>query len=725
MPAVNIVADPSTPLAAPSFECHVDPGSGQSVFVTHREDTTLRLTANDATWVLPNGVPPIRMEFIGATADRRPSGSGPVRGVSHYYIGADSSLWQTLERYSGVRYEAVYPGIDVDYDGSGRAVEYTFAVAPYADPSLIRLRFEGADRIEIDAAGNLVVHSGAGSLRHTRPTAYQESGSIRELVDAAYTMSDDYTVGIRIGTHDPARHLTIDPLVYSTYLGGRGLDSARATAIDASGNVYVVGSTNSSDFPTFNAVQVAVGGDAHKSSIFVTKVDTAGQLVYSTYLGGSGSGDDTGYGIAVDAVGNAYITGVTGSPNFPATRGAVQIAFAGDPCGTYGCTDAFITKLSPTGTLVYSTYLGGAGWDVAFAIALGPNGDAYVTGFTRSIDFPVSADAFQPQMAKGGACAGRYPGDPNDPSGLCLDAFVTRVNADGTALVYSTYLGGQGDDGGHAITVDQIGNAYVTGGTEDEAQTFPTTPGAFQTKAAFMFVSKLNPTGSRLMYSTLLGSTGYWEDSVGEVQAATGIAVDGAGNVFLSGYTATANLPTTPNVPFPKRPGGTLDAFVTKFNASGTGLIYSTFLGGKDDDTASAIAIDGAGRAYVTGWTKSSNFPVTASNVQPALSPGTCGTSPYTSNCPDAFITRLAPDGSAIEYSTYLGGSGLDEGYGIAVNVAGIVTVVGFTTSTDFPVLNALQPVSGDERGMPHGDAFVTKLSLDVNQLAHVPPRRR
>jgi uncharacterized repeat protein (TIGR01451 family) len=391
-------------------------------------------------------------------------------------------------------------------------------------------------------------------------------------------------------------------------------------------------------------------------------------LSYSTYLGGSG--DDWAFGIALDLAGNAYVTGFTNSTNFP-TKGAFQGANAGG-------YDAFVTKLSPTGSaLVYSTYLGGGGADQAYGIALDSAGNAYVTGLTNSTNFPTK-NAFQGANAGGG------------------DVFVTKLGPTGSALVYSTYLGGSGADYGYGIALDSARNAYVTGLTS--STNFPT-KNSFQGANAGnsdAFVTKLSPTGSALVYSTYLGGS--------DNDQASGITLDSAGNAYVTGRTYSTNFPT--KNPFQGANAGGYDAFVTKLSPIGSTLVYSTYLGGSGDDEATGIALDSARNAYVTGRTVSTNFP-TQNPFQAANAGGT-----------DAFVTKLAPIGSALVYSTYLGGNGDDLPYGIALDLAGNAYVTGLTNSTNFPTHI---PFQGANAG--RYDAFVSKIMLAADlEIANNAP---
>jgi hypothetical protein len=383
---------------------------------------------------------------------------------------------------------------------------------------------------------------------------------------------------------------------------------------------------------------------------------TGSALIYSTYLGGRG-GDD-GYGIAVDANGNAYVAGYTGSANFP-TMNPFQASLG-------GTEDAFVTKLNAAGNaLVYSTYLGGSDQDAGLGIAVDAAGNAYVTGFTNSTDFPTK-NPFQPSLG------GNY------------DAFVTKLNTAGNAVVYSTYLGGSGVDGGEGIAADANGNAYITGSTT--STDFPT-KNPFQASSGGStdaFVTKLDGLGNAAFYSTYLGGSG--------IDGGQGIAADAAGNAYVTGWTRSTNFPTK-NAFQATFSSGEDDAFVTKLDSVGKTALYSTYLGGSGDDLGYGIAVDAAGNAYVTGETSSTDFPTKAA-FQANLG-----------GYYNAFMTKLNTGGNALVYSTYLGGSGIDIGYGIAVD-ASSVYVVGQTSSSDFPTKNAFQATfSGGE-----DDAFVAKI---------------
>src|SRR6266568_2476919 len=418
----------------------------------------------------------LRMSLVGAARKPVVSGLDEQPGKANYFIGKDRSKWRTnVPTYAKVHYQNVYPGIDLVYYGNQRQLEYDFVVALGADPKKIALRFQGAEKVEIDAQGELVLHTTGGDMHQHKPVIYQEIDGVRRDIDGGYVIKSGKRVGFQIAAYDTSRPLIIDPVVlsYSTFLGGSFEDEGSGIAVDAAGNAYVTGMTASINFPTTPGAFNTTNGQFPEA--FVTKLDPAGStLVYSTYLGGNG--DDRGRGIAVDTLGHAYVTGTTASPDFPTTPGAFQPAFAGPgptPNGIGG--DAFVTKLDPSGsTLVYSTYLGGGGPDVGSGIAVDADGNAYVTGYTTSPTFPTTVGAFQ-FIFGGGA-----------------DAFVAKLDPTALgalSLVYSTYLGGVGLDEGNGIAVDANGNAYVVGrtGTGMTSNDFPTTAGAFQTTFGGIF----------------------------------------------------------------------------------------------------------------------------------------------------------------------------------------------------------------------------------------------
>jgi Bacterial Ig-like domain (group 3)/Beta-propeller repeat len=638
----------------------------------------------------PGGV--LRMKFHDSNPKVHITGVDQLAGTTNYFVGNDPAKWRTnVPTYTKVKYEGIYSGIDLIYYGNQRQLEYDFVVAPGADPRKIAFDVRGDRRIFRDAHGDLFFKLNAGDIRWHRPVVYQEKDGKRQLIAARYVVTDGNRVGFAVGKYDARRALYIDPLVYSTYLGGSGIDHGFGIAVDSAGNVYVAGQTASTDFPvTSGTFKTTYRGGLYDA--FVTKINPSGSgLVYSTYLGGSDW--DNANGLAVDGEGNAYVTGFTQSANFPVTRSAFQTKCnQGSNCDN---GDGFVTKLNPAGSaLVYSSYLGGSQLDYANGITVDSAGDVYITGYTYSTDFPVTRGAVQT------AC------NDGDSDGCTQfgDAFVTKVNPAGSALVYSTYLGGNSEDVGWGIATDSAGNAYVTGHTI--SGDFPVTPGSFQQTCgdncaypiSDVFVTKLNATGSALIYSTYLGGS--------NTDFGWAIAVDTAGNAYVAGQTRSYDFPTTPGAFRTVCDDGVQcirgDAFVSKLNSAGSALVYSTYLGGTKLDLCYGIAVDSEGNAYVTGQTYSAKFPITPGAFQ-----RTCNHGSGCAKDGDGFVSKLNSTGSALFYSTYAGGSGADYGYGIALDSAGNAYVTGATESTNFPTMNSLQPVSG---GGP--DAFVVKIAM-------------
>jgi uncharacterized protein (TIGR03437 family) len=585
------------------------------------------------------------MKLSGASPNAPITGEALQASTSNYFAGSDPRQWRTsVPNYGRVRYSGVYPGIDLVYYGKDGHLEYDWIVAPWAATDRIRMDFEGADRLRVDGQGDLVIRAGNREYRHKRPAIYQETGGGRVPIAGRWVLHGKQG-SFQIGAYDHSKTLVIDPpLIYSTYHGGSGLDWAYAIAVDSVGNTYVTGGTGSTNFPTTNPLQSSLRGT---EDVFVTKINPSGSAkLYSTYLGGGGV--DEGRGIAVDVQGNAYITGSTGSLDFP-TKGAIQSTMAGSG-------DAFVAKLNATGSaLIYSTYLGGISSDSGSAIAVDAAGSAYIVGTTFSADFPTK-NAFQ--AAKGAQ----------------QDAFVAKINPAGSAWAYVTYLGGNNVDEGNGIAVDAAGNAYVTGYTA--STNFPVQSPFRSGNAGGVdaFVSKLNPAGSALVYSTYLGGSA--------TDYGTAIAVDTSGSAYVTGIVTSDDFPLANPIDATLGSHAVGDAFVSKFNASGSALVYSTYLGGASEDDPYAIALDQAGNVYITGRTNSSDFPLT-NPIQ------------TTRVAFDMFVTEINAAGSARLFSTFIGGSGSESGRGIAVDRLGNIHVAGEGTSTDFPVVKPLQGTSG------------------------------
>jgi hypothetical protein len=688
------------PLAFEANQGQTDPqvkytarGNGYSVF----------LTTSDAVFAISSAKHPaeqqsrprttvktksaaIDMRLVGGNLKPEIVAGGELPGVTNYFVGSDPKRWHTgVKQYSAVSYSDVYPGVNMVFHGAQRQLEFDFVVSPGADPKAIGLGFKGAEMLATDAAGNLVLASSAGDVVLHKPVAYQDKDGTREIVEAAFQVKNRNEVALYLGEYDRKRELVIDPsLSYSTYLGGTAEDDAYAIAIDGSGNAYVTGQTQSTDFPPVTGAFSTT--NAGGFDVFVSKIAANGSsLLYSTYIGGSGN--DSGNAIAVDGSGNAFVAGGTNGPattSFPTTAGAYKTTFQG------GNVDAFVLELASSGgSLMFSTFLGGTGDDVANGIAIDTTG-VYVVGLTSG-NFPTTAGAFQ-----------------TTPSGSS-NGFVTKLNTSGSALNYSTYLGGSSSDFAAAVAV-AAGNAYVTGATTNSA--FPITPGtAFQPACGSdgtcnggsedAFVTVFNSTGTQLVYSSFLGGEGN--------DRGLGIALDGSGDAYITGLTQSS-------LHFPLKSalqstlGGIQDAFVTEVNPAASGsasLIYSTLIGGSQVDTGTGIAVDANKNAYITGQTNSTDFPKAAA-TQSAIGGGQ-----------DAFVSEISASGSSLLFSTYLGGL-LDENTFLSISPLGAIAVdgaganiyvAGNTASSPFPVTTGvLQPTYGLGT-----DAFVAKYSTGTS----------
>ena len=600
----------------------------------------------------------LRIEFIGATGPRRIEATGTSSGVANFLVGPEETWRTEVPLLDGVAYRDLYRGVDLLYRGSGPHLKSEFMVAPGGDPARIRLRYTGADRLRVEDDGSLSIRVGRHALRESTPVIYQERNGAREAVQGGFEVNGDI-VSFVVGGYDRSQSLVIDPVLsYLTLLGGSGADAALSMAVDSTGAAYIAGFTSSSDFPTANPEQNSSGGG---NEVFVAKLNAAGNgLVYCTYIGGRA--DDRAYGIAVDASGATYVAGSTTSTNFP-VKGALQPKLAGGK-------NAFVLKLNPAGNaLVYSTYLGGNGWDVANGVAVDTAGSAYVAVDMTSTNVPASG--YQ-KNSRGGP-----------------DAFIAKLAADGSGLLYSTYLGGSAEDSVTGIAVDGSGCAFVTGSTYSPdfpvAAAYQPTVGGGQDA----FVTKLSPAGTSLMFSTYLGGTA---GALGSAETAHGIAVDIQGNVYVTGETSSVDFPL--RLAVQSTNAGWQDMFAAKFSGAGA-LIYSTYVGGVNLDNGNAIAVDGSGNAYIAGETTSAEL----ASILGSTSPPT--------GIFDAYFIELVPAGNAVAALVYLGGTGEDSATAIVVDAASNIYIAGWTMSSNLPVVNGFQTINGGNYS-----AFVGKLNL-------------
>ena len=632
----------------------------------------------------------MRLSFVGANPKLQILPGTQLPGTVNYFLGNDPAKWRTnLPTYGGITYSGLYPGIDLHYEGTQRSLKGTYTLAAGADPTTIKWRYAGAAAVSVDALGNLQIKTEGRGLRietsadsalstqHSAlverdPVAWQEIGGKRIPVPVSYTLAADDTVGFALGEYDPSHELVIDPtLSYSTFLGGNGMEEGFAIAVDSQGNAYVTGATSSTDFPLVNPIYPR---PPDCCGVFVTKINPdATAIIYSSVIGGESS--DVGFGIAVDGAGSAYVVGESYSFNFPVVN-AYQPYHAGEPVIQ---ADVILFKVNPSGTaLVYSTYLGGISDDVGRDIEVDSQGSPYLTGYTLSIDFPLS-NPFQ-------AFKRGYQ-----------DGFVTKFTPDGQALAFSTYLGGSsGIEYSNSVAIDSQRAVYVAGYTA--STDFPLQNPIQPTNHGFgdTFITKFNPPGTSLAYSTYLGG------SDNDIQY-SGLALDPAGNAYVTGYTSSTDFPVVNAYQSIKN--GFEDVFLTKVNAAGTAWAYSTYLGGlfPDGTYHTDVATDSEGNAYVGGDTMSSDFPL-VNNIQ---------TGNIDASYRDVFVTKFDPSGQELIYSTRLGGNNgghfynLDYLYGLALDAAGNVYITGASNSPQYPTTSGVfQPAKA-----AFYDAIISKVS--------------
>lgn len=660
-------AAPPPARVTPFFEPNAGQADPRARFLLRSGSEAFFFAASEVALV-PSAAPPLRIVFLGSDPAARVEGTEPLPGTVNYFVGSDPSRWQSgLPTYAGLRYAGLYRGVDLLYTVGGRPLKGTYTVAPDTDPRVIRWRYDGG-QARLGEAGRLEVWMPTGdALVEDPPVAWQETGGGRVPVSVRYALAADGSVGFDVGAYDAGRALVIDPEVeYSTFLGGTIFDIAWEIDVDDAGNAYIAGYTASSNFPTVSPFQGAAGGQGDG---FIAKVAPNGAPVFSTYLGGNFV--DQINDVVADGQGNVYVTGQTGSVNFPIVN-AFQPAYAGG-------WDAFVTKLNPAGSaLVYSTFLGGSDADNGVGLAVDTAGAAYLTGDTQSTNFPTKTP-FQPAL-----------------SGT-IDAFVTKIAPAGSSLVYSTYLGGNAGEFGWSIAVTSSGQAVVSGDTTS-ISTFPT-KNAFQPACApsaavcwDVFVTRFTANGQALVFSTYLGG-----NDVESVDRGFSVAVDAFGITYVTGMTGSTNFPVqNAYQPFY---GGQIDVFVTRFSRMGR-LLSSTYLGGSNSDVGYGIAVHRApGSAatgiHLSGLTISEDFPVVA---------------PLQANLggfEDPFVARMSLAANSLLFSTYFGGTNGREEYGatgIALDAQGNTFIAGGTEATDYPTMNPYQP-------SPHGsyDVFLTR----------------
>jgi beta-propeller repeat-containing protein len=658
-----------TPTAQPKLPLSFVPNQGQTDgrvryevrapgFASYftRQGVTIALSKGDRGHAL-------ELRFGGANPRPAIEPLARLRGRVNYLTASENLT--DMPTYGAVVYRDLWPGIDLVFLGAHGRLKYEFQVAPGADPADIRLAYAGAESFSLTKNGGLAVRTSAGTLRDAAPRSFQKgSGTIATRFD----LHGRRGYGFAVGAYDHRRPLTIDPsLGYSTLLGGSISDFPYDVAADADGHAYVAGQTFSQDFPTtpgaFQESTSEVAG-------FVTKLSADGSsLVWSTYLRAASLRT-----IAVDAGEDVYVAGYATTADFPTTPGAYDTTYNDN-------YDDVVAKLDSTGSqLLYGTYLGGSSYEGAEDIDLDDSGAVYIASNSASPDFPTTSDAY----------------DTTHAGAIYSNAAVTKLDPTGSTLEYSTFVGSRSST--YGIAADGDGSAYLTGRTNDPA--FPATPGSHDPSFNGVedgYLSKLSPDGSALSYSTFLGGSDY--------DAGVGVAIGGNRNAYVLGLTHSSNFPATPAA-FDTTYGGNTDLFVLRMNSDGSGLVYSTYLGGGAGDFmdwGKMIAVDAQGAAYVTAETSSSNFPVTADAAQPTLGGSL-----------DALLTKLAPDGSHLLYSSYMGGSNLDNARGLALDGRGNAYITG-QTDGDFPT------TPGAFKEMGSYDGFVVQFQIGPATLSLTP----
>jgi len=683
------------------FEAGHNGNNVPAQFVAHGRDSEILLSAAGVQFTFrkpDHSMVTTRMEFVGANSAADISGDAELTGKVNYLVGGDSARWQSgISTFAQVRANQIYPGVNVVYYGNQQRLEYDFDLAPGVNPEAIALRFAGADKVSVNGHGELLVTLAGRAIVQHPPVAYQTSGGARQEISVRYKMLDAHTVAFSVGRHDARLPLVIDPVLsYATFFGGNSTDVAWAVALGNDNSVYIAGSTlstkisDSQPFATPGAFQTAFKGGADQGDAFIAKFHDPGTNA--------------------DAVGHL-------STN-----------------------------------LIYCTYLGGSGEDIAKALAVDSAGHAFVGGATTSTDFPVKNPLVY-QNFDGSHITGKFDSTVNAyPS----DAFITELETNGASLVYSTFFGGSGYDTVFGLALDVDDNVYITGYAY--STNFPVTPNAYQTNYAFLntqfyaygnaFVSEIASNGATLNYSSYLGGK--------NVDTGYAISVNG-GYVTVVGSTTSTNFPTTNfiNQPFVQLPffatnkvnsvkvvttnyfnGGRLDgatnkvslsmansdAFVASFIVAGTNWTprYITLLGGTNDDVAYGVATDPAGNAYVVGGSDSRNFLNTTNGV---LISSFMRTNTSGSVVTNAFLTQITWDAgntnARVGYSQMFGGGGGDTAEGVALDASGNIFIVGSTRSSKFPVTT--NSLIGSLTGTNNGgnDAFITAVKSDFSQLLY------
>ena len=618
----------------------------------------------------------LRLEFAGANSVM-PKGSNPLPHPTNFFFGDDPTGWRRgVRSYGEITYENLYAGIDLVYRTGPNGLKYDFLVDPGADPDRIRMVYEGIESLDL-SPDRLVLRTSIGEIRDEGLVA--AAGG--EPVQCAFARAGIRAAGFVCEGWSREHTLVIDPLLWATFLGASREEEAQALALDSAGNPVVGGWTYSADFPTTpGAYDVTFNGGY--TDAFVAKMSADGSsLLWATFLGGgTGDGNDAIFGLALDGSGRISLGGSTYASDFPATAGAYDTTHN-------GAADAFVAKLSANGSLLlWATYLGGGDADHAWTLSQDGSGDLLVGGETRSTNFPATTGAYDRAL-----------------NGL-EDAFVAKLSADGSSLLWATYLGGSGsaEDEPWAISLDSAGNPVVAGMTY--CPDFPTTAGAYDTTygGGFTdgFVAKLSGDGSSLLWSTFLGG------GSGDGDMVSSLARDRSGDFVVAGRTLSSDFPTTPGA-YDVTYNGDGDSFVATLSDDGTTLLWSTFLGGRlGDEGVSKVVLNGAGHPVVAGATGASDYPTTADAFDTTFN-----------GFVDAFVAELNANGSALLWSSFLGGTNAEQALDLDLDASGDAVVAGRADSANFPVT----PGAYDTTLNGAYEAFLAKLSLTSGQGNQAP----
>lgn len=612
----------------------------------------------------------LRMRCTGASPDARLSAEIELPGTVNYLHGGDPESWKRgLPTFARVRYQDIYPGIDVLYSGHQQRLVSEFEIAPGADATQIQLQFAGSTGLVVDEQGDLEVAMNGGTILQRRALVRQIGGVAKQSVPVRYDRVGADEVTIEVGEYDRTAALVVTVITdFTASLGSASAqDWCEGIALDAAGNIYVTGRTLAHDFP--GSAGAAISTYAGQTDAFVSKLTpSADTILFSSYIGGNYI--DSGVDIAVDATGAVYVLGETRSENFVTTPGAydrvLNVSGGSNP-------DLFLAKFSPSGdTVVYSTFLGGGDYESAGGIAVDASGAVSVCGVTDSDDFPVTPGAFDATRGSG------------------TDAFVTKLNSTGSALNFSTFLGGTGDDEAWDLVLNASGNALVTGRTSSPE--YPTTPGAFDRtySGGDSFVTMLAANGATLSMSTFLGP-----DSTGQR-----IALGSGGTIYVAGETDAPSFPTTAGA-YDRTFNGLQDMFALKLSATGSSLVFSTFVGGVATESLRGLAVDSAGAMHLSGYVNVGGFPTTPGSHDQSFNDGHF----------DSVAAKLSPTGAALVYGTYLGGAGLDRGYGVAIATNGEAIYIGETEAAGFPRVGGLDL----PEDFPNG--YVTRLTSTLGTV--------